>query len=91
MIGKHQQGGVLSVVRGDLCLLATASDSDNSGLGRWNSIDIYNENMKLRMITTYHCIRSKQMENTVYMQQLHYFRRISQNLCPIKAFAVNLT
>ena len=91
LIGKHQQGGVLFVVRGDLCSLATASDSDNSSLGRWNSIDICNENIKLRMITTYRYVRSKQTENIVYMQQLCYFRRIGQNLYPIKAFAINLT
>ena len=81
----------MSIVRGNLCSLATASDSDDSGLGRWNSIDICNENMKLRMITAYHCVRSKQMENMVYMQQLCYFRRIGQNLYPIKAFAIDLT
>ena len=79
------------MVRGDLCSLATASDIDDSGLGRWNSIDICNENIKLRMITTYRCVRSKQIENMVYMQQLCYFRRISRNLYPIKAFAIDLT
>ena len=34
LIGKRQQGRVLSVVRGNLCSLATTSESDLSGLGR---------------------------------------------------------
>jgi len=33
---------------------------------------------------------SKQTNNTVYQQQLRYFRKIERNICPIKAFAANL-
>ena len=34
-------------------------------------------------------MKSKQTENTVYMQQLRYFRHIRRNICPIKAFAAD--
>ena len=68
LISRKQQRGVLSAVRSDLYTLTRALEGDSSGLGRWNIIDIQLEQCKVRFICAYHCMKSKQAENTVYMQ-----------------------
>ena len=70
-------------------MLTRASEGDSLGLGRWNTIDIQSEQCKVRFVCAYRCVKSKETENTVYIQQLHYFQYIGRNICPIKAFAAD--
>ena len=91
LISRRQQDRVLLVVRGDLCAIAKLLEGDPTGLGRWNSIDIYSDQCKIRFITTYCCVKSRQTNNTVFMQQLRYFQRKKRNICPVKAFTIDLS
>ena len=68
LIGQRQQGGVLSVVCGDLCALTRALEGDSSGLRRWNTLDIHSEQCKVRIVCAYCFVKSKQTKNTMYMQ-----------------------
>ena len=77
-------------MRGKMGQHAKAGESDQSGLGRWNAIDINNDIKKVRVITGYRCVLSKQTNNTVFMQQLRYFQRIKREICLTKAFTYNL-
>ena len=36
LIAKHQQGGVLTALRGDINKIITGSGTDELGLGHWN-------------------------------------------------------
>ena len=90
LISRRQQGRVLSAVRGDLCVIAKSLEGDPTGLGRWNSIDICSDQCKIRFVTTYCCIKSRQIDNTVFMQQLRYFQRKERNIYPVKAFTIDL-
>ena len=67
LISRRQQGGVLSAVRRDLCAIAKLLEGDPTGLGRWNSIDICSDQCKIRFVTTYRCMKSRQIDNTVFM------------------------
>ena len=78
---------ILSEVRVSLCQFTKAGEVDQSGLGRWNSLDVVTENRKIKIMTACRCILSNQTEKTVFMQQLQSFRKIKLELCPIKAFA----
>jgi len=91
LISKRQQGGVLSAVRGDLCAIAKSMEGDPTRLGHWNAIDICSEQCKIRFVTAYCCVKSRQMDNIVFMQQLRFFKRINRKVCPVKAFATDLS
>ena len=58
LIAKHQQGGVLTALRGDINKVITGSGADNLGLGCWNWIQLQYNNKKIRIITTYQCVKS---------------------------------
>jgi len=90
LINKHQQGGLMSSVRGECCKLVTATSCDPTGLARWQSIDLKNANGKIRFITAYQGVPSKQTSNTVHQQQLRYWQRHNRNICPRKAFALDI-
>jgi len=91
LISRRQQGGVLLAVRGDLCPIAKLLEGDPIGLGRWNSIDICSDHCKIRFVTTYYCVKLRQTDNTVFMQQLRYFQRKERNIYPDKAFTIDLS
>ena len=81
---------MLSAVRGDLCAIAKLLEGDPTSLRRWNSIDIYSDQCKIRFVTVYHCVKLRQTDNTVFMQQLRYFQRKERNICLVKAFTIDL-
>ena len=72
-------------------MIAKLLEGDSIGLGRWNSIDIYSDQCKIRFITAYYCVKLKQIDNTVFIQQLRYFQRKERNICPVKAFTIDLS
>ena len=67
LIGKRQQGRVLMAVRGKLEQYAKVGETDQSGLGSWNVTDIINKVKKVRVITGYRYILSKQTTNTIFL------------------------
>ena len=77
-------------IKGDLYKIISSLGYNDSGLGRWNWVDLTLESTRVRMITAYRCVVSKQTNNIVYQQQLRYFRKIERNIYPIKAFIADL-
>ena len=47
--------------------------------------------MKIRIITAYRCIKSRQSNNTVYMQQERYYRLKQLSIYPLTAFWEDIT
>ena len=58
----------MTTVKGEYCEIVKTIAADLSGLGRWNYIDLQNSDRKIRIITVYQAVLSKQTENTIYMQ-----------------------
>ena len=58
---------MLTAVRGKLRQYTKAGESDQSGLGRWNTINIITDIKKIRVIIGYRCVQSKQTNNTVFL------------------------
>ena len=54
------------MIRGECCKLAISMALDISELGRWQSMNLSNGNWKLRVITVYQGVSSKQIPNMVY-------------------------
>ena len=59
LIEWRQQDSIFTAVIGELSRIAYSSESDNASSGRWNSIDLYSEFGKVRIIMEYHCIYLK--------------------------------
>ena len=74
LIAPCQQGRVLMAVRGECVKLLTCSGSDESGLGHWNWVQTQNQDRKIRVISAYQAVKSRQTQNTMYNQQLRFFR-----------------
>ena len=66
ILGQRQQGEVLTSVRGEYRDLVWSSGYDNINLGRWNLLDLYHNWKKIRIVTAYRYVKSRQSENTVY-------------------------
>ena len=80
LISKRQQDGVLLAVRGNLCAIAKSMEGDPTGLGCWNAIDICSEQCKICFVTVYCCVKSKYMDNTVFI--FSFASRQTINLYP---------
>ena len=66
---------MLTAVRGKLDQYAIVGELDQSGLGRQNVIDIITDIKKVRVITGYRCIQSKQTNNTIFYSNFDIFKK----------------
>ena len=58
IIGPRQQGGILTSIWGECANLIHSTGSDPTKLERWNWIDLIHNQMKIRIITAYRCLKS---------------------------------
>ena len=91
LIGKRQQGGSMSAVRGDASKCATVAGADPTGLGRWNYTNLVNDSNKVRIMSACQRVKPKSTLGTAHLQRRKCFlvRRI--DACPRKLFILHLT
>ena len=81
----------MTTLKGEYYKIAKTTAVDLLGLERWNYIDLQNSNQKIRIVIAYQRFLSKQIENTIYIQQFCYQKRKGRVICPRKVFAQDIT
>ena len=90
LLGKRQQGRVLTGVMGSLTNAVVATGSDSTGLGRWNWIELKGGSCSTFIITAYQSVKSRSSVNTVCMQRKRYFKKHGETRCSRALFIDHL-
>ena len=72
MIGRRQHGGSMLDVRGEVSKHATATGADPTGLDRWNYVDLFHRDNKVRFKSAHQCVKSKTTLGSSYLQRRRY-------------------
>ena len=73
LIGARQQGGVMTIVKGDIAKYAISTGADPTGLNRWNYIDIVDGTKQLRIIYACQSVISKSSLGIMHSQRRIFF------------------
>ena len=58
----------MNAIRGNIAKYSSFTGADPTGLGRWNYVDIINNNSNLRIAIAYQSVRSDTTLGTIYLQ-----------------------